>query len=93
MMNRVPGALCALFLAVMAGWPLASSAQNTHTLPLVLPASNAALTGFVRIVNNSSGAGTVRITAIDDAGSRAGAAELYGGDGGLPGTGGGAAGG
>ena len=65
------GAFCALFLVVMAGWPLASSAQNTHTLPLVLPASNAAQAGFVRIVNNSSGAGTVRITAIDDTGSRA----------------------
>ena len=76
MMNRIPDALCALFLAVMAGWPLASTAQNTHTLPLVMPASNAALTGFVRIINRSFQSGTVRITAIDDAGSRFGPVSL-----------------
>ena len=46
--------------------------QNSYTLPLVLPASNAALTGFVRIINNSFQPGTVSITAIDDTGSRFG---------------------
>ena len=76
MMNRVPGALCALFLVVMAGWSSATMAQNSHTLPLVLPASNAALTGFVRIVNHTEQSGTVRITAFDDAGSRFGPVTL-----------------
>ena len=69
-------AFCALVLLIMAGWPLASPAQNTHTLPLVLPASNAALAGFVRIINLSGQAGTVSITAIDDAGMRAGPVTL-----------------
>ena len=69
------GALCALFLVLMAGWPIASSAQNTHSLPLVLPAGGAQ-TGFVRIANNSDQAGTVRITAIDDTGERYGPVSL-----------------
>ena len=69
------GALCALFLALMAGWPLASTAQNTHSLPLVLPAGGAH-TGFVRIGNNSSEGGTVRITAVDDTGARTAAVTL-----------------
>ena len=43
-----------------------------HSLPLVLPAGNPALTGFVRIVNRSDQAGEVRITAIDDSGTEAG---------------------
>ena len=38
-------------------------------LPLVLPASESALTGFVRIINRSDQAGSVRITVIDDAGN------------------------
>ena len=80
MRNRIPfalrGAVYALFLVFMAGWPLASMAQNTHSLPLVLPASNAAQAGFVRIVNRSFQSGTVRITAIDDAGSRFGPVTL-----------------
>ena len=81
MRNRIPAArrgaaICALFLAFLAGLPLASAAQNTHTLPLVLPASNAALTGFVRIVNRSFQPGTVRMTAIDDTGERFGPVTL-----------------
>ena len=42
----------------------------------MLPASNAALTGFVRIINRTGQAGTVSITAIDDTGSRAGPVSL-----------------
>ena len=75
MNHRNIGALCALFLALMAGWPLASTAQNTHSLPLVLPAGGAH-TGFVRIGNNSSEGGTVRITAVDDTGARTAAVTL-----------------
>ena len=80
MRNRIPatrrGAICALSLAFLAGLPLASPAQNTHTLPLVLPASSAGLEGFVRIVNRSGQAGTVRMTAIDDNGTRFGPVTL-----------------
>ena len=75
-MNCIPavrrGALCALFL--MAGWPLASPAQNTHILPLVMPAS-ATQTGFVRIINGPE-PGTVSLTAIDDTGERFGPVSL-----------------
>ena len=56
--------------AILAAASMPSMAQNTHTLPYVLPASNAALTGFVRIINNSDQAGTVSITATDDTGRR-----------------------
>ena len=40
----------------------------THTLPLVMAADSAGLTGFVRIVNRSGQAGRVQIWAIDDTG-------------------------
>ena len=43
-----------------------------HSLPLVLPAGNPPLTGFVRIVNRSDRAGEVDITAIDDSGKEVG---------------------
>ena len=81
MRNRIPAArrgaaICALSLAFLAGLPLASPAQNLHTLPLVLPASSAGLEGFVRIVNRSGQAGTVRMTAIDDNGERFGPVNL-----------------
>ena len=68
------GALCALFLVVMAGWSSASMAQNTHILPLVMPAS-ATQTGFVRIINGPE-SGTVSLTAIDDTGERFGPVSL-----------------
>ena len=64
-------AVC-LSTAILAAASMNSMAQNSHTLPLVLPASNAALTGFVRIINNSFQPGTVSITAIDDTGERHG---------------------
>ena len=53
----------------------AASAQNHHTLPLVLPAG-AAPTGFIRILNRSDQAGSVRILAIDDSGQRFGPVSL-----------------
>ena len=56
--------------------PTPPETQNTHTLPYVLPASNGAQTGFVRIVNQSDQAGTVSITAIDDTGERFGPINL-----------------
>ena len=49
---------------------------RSHTLPLVTPASNPGQQGFVRIINNSSQAGTVRIYAIDDTGRRFGPISL-----------------
>ena len=43
-----------------------------HSLPLVLPAGNPDLMGFIRIVNRSDRDGEVDITAIDDSGKEAG---------------------
>ena len=68
--------LCGVLAASMAGAVGSASAQNTHTLPLVLPASSAGLEGFVRIVNRSGQAGTVRLTAINDDGERFGPVTL-----------------
>ena len=65
-----------LCLAFLAGWPLASPAQNVHTLPLVLGAENAGLTSLVRIVNHAEQAGDVQIHGIDDSGRRAGPVTL-----------------
>ena len=53
-----------------------TAAQNTHTLPLVLPASDVRPDGLVRIVNRSERAGTVTIHAIDDTGQRFGPVSL-----------------
>ena len=44
-------------------------AQNTHTLPLFMSASNATQQGFMRIINRSDTDGTVRIHAFDDEGN------------------------
>ena len=77
MMNRaIRNALLGVFTLILAAVSLPTMAQNSHTLPLVLPASNAALTGFVRIINNSFQPGTVSITAIDDTGERFGPVTL-----------------
>ena len=54
----------------------ATSAQNKHTLPLVLPDSGAAPGGLVRILNRSERAGTVRIHAFDDIGKQFGPVTL-----------------
>ena len=47
-----------------------------HSLPLVLPAGNEALEGFVRIVNRSDRSGEVEIRAVDDAGKEFGPISL-----------------
>ena len=83
---RIPtlrrGVVCALFLALLAALPLASSAQNTYTLPLVLPAGGAGLEGFIRIVNDTidddgvQQGGTVQIHGFDDTGRRFGPVAL-----------------
>ena len=47
-----------------------------HAIPLVTSADNASQQGFVRIINRSDRAGTVRIHAIDDDGGRFGPVSL-----------------
>ena len=61
---------CIALLGSAAFAPTVRAAE--HSLPLVLPAGNPALTGFVRIVNRSDRDGEVRIRAIDDSGKEAG---------------------
>ena len=46
--------------------------QDKHALPLMPPASNEAMQGFVRIINLSDKAGDVHIYATDDTGQRFG---------------------
>ena len=65
-----------LCLAVLAVWPVAAPAQNTHTLPLVRPADFASQESLVRIVNRSDTSGTVQVNAIDDDGDRFGPVTL-----------------
>ena len=52
------------------------TASGPHTLPLVTAASNPGQEGFVRIINHSRRAGTVRIHAVDDTGRRFGPVSL-----------------
>ena len=47
-----------------------------HAIPLVTSADNASQQGFVRVINRSTRAGTVRIHAIDDEGGRFGPVSL-----------------
>ena len=49
---------------------------GTHLLPYILAENTAGAHGFVRIVNRSAQAGTVTLTAIDDAGRNAGTETL-----------------
>ena len=65
-----------LCVAVLTGWPMAASAQNIHTLPLVRPAGYAGQESLVSIINRSDTTGTVRITAIDDTGEHFGPVTL-----------------
>ena len=51
-------------------------AQNAHTLPLFMSASDTARQGFVRIINRSDRSGTVTIHAIDDSGQKADPVDL-----------------
>ena len=67
------GALLSLALLV-TGSP-AVFAQNVHYLPLVM-SGDAVQEGFLRVINNSGHAGTVRIHAIDDDGERFGPVTL-----------------
>ena len=64
-----------LAVALLATKAPAALAQNVHNLPLFMPA-DAVQQGFVRIINDSEDAGTVRIHAIDDEGERFGPVEL-----------------
>ena len=54
-------------MAVLLSLGHAILAQNSHTLPLVLPASGAGLEGFVRIVNDSDRFGAVGKTTTGTA--------------------------
>ena len=62
-------------VVVLGLWSLTAGAA-THTLPLVLPVSSEALEGFVRVLNQSDRAGSIRIHAIDDTGQRFGPVSL-----------------
>ena len=63
------------FLLVLVQAALAQS-PFLHSLPLVKPASNATVQGFIRIINHSDRDGTVQIRAIDDTGERFGPVTL-----------------
>ena len=67
--NVILGAL--LSLALLLAQAPAALAQNTHTLPLFMSASDMARQGFARIINRSDYLGTVTIRAIDDSGDEA----------------------
>ena len=49
-----------------------ASAQRDYSIPLLIPADNAVRQGFVRLINHSERAGTVRIHGIDDTGEEYG---------------------
>ena len=67
--NVAYGALLSLVLLFAHAPP--TLAQNSHTLPLFMSASDMERQGFVRIINRSDRAGTVTIHAIDDSGREA----------------------
>ena len=75
-MQRSLAAAKLLAIALLLAQSPATSAQNKHTLPLVLPDSGAAPSGLVRILNRSERAGTVRIHAFDDTGEQFGPVTL-----------------
>ena len=64
-----------LVLVVLLAQGQVGLAQQQHGLPFV-NAAGSAQTGFVRIINRSSSAGTVEISAIDDSGARFGPVDL-----------------
>ena len=74
MKAQLAAGLLATVAASSAG-ALDDPAPHTHTLPLVL-AAGPGLHGFVRVINHSGVAGTVRVEAIDDAGVRFGPVTL-----------------
>ena len=71
---RFAAAVVCLFTAILAAAPMAM-AQNTATLPLVLPVGGPR-DSLVIISNNSARAGTITIRAIDDTGERFGPVTL-----------------
>ena len=73
-MSLLEGAASGHLTNLSAG-PRPPGADGRHHVPL-LPAASGAREGFVRVINRSEGAGTVRIEAIDDAGNRHGPLEL-----------------
>lgn len=72
--GRLPVLACTLVLCAVGLVRPTLAAE--HSLPLVLPAGNDALMGFIRIVNRSDRAGEVEIRAIDDTGHEAGQVTL-----------------
>ena len=68
---------CNVTVGVLLSWVLllaytpAALAQNTHTLPLFMSASDIERQGFARIINRSDRPGTVIIRAFDDTGDEA----------------------
>ena len=68
-------AVLGVLTAILAAASMPSMAQNTHSLPLVLP-DGGSQAGFVRIGNRSGQSGTVRILAIDDTGEQFGPVTL-----------------
>ena len=62
--------------SLLLALPLLASSQavlaGSTPLPLLISALNESQQGFVRIINRSGSAGTVRINAIDDSGERFG---------------------
>ena len=78
---RYPNPFYATLVVLLSGAALlahtsAALAQNTHTLPLFMSASDGDRQGFVRVINRSDRAGTVTIHAIDDSGQGAGPVTL-----------------
>ena len=74
-MNRVwhPVAVATFLLTGLGCWT--SHAATHQTVPL-FPSARSAVEGFVRVVNQSQEAGSVRVTAVDDSGVRRGEATL-----------------
>ena len=70
--------LCTALVILQIARPGAALGQDEDTpttttgIPLLTPASNPVLQGFVRVLNHSDAAGTLRIVAIDDDGQRYG---------------------
>ncbi len=69
-------ALVALHPAAIAQQGMGADTGEAHSVPFFPPASNAPGRGFVRVVNRSDSAGTVSITAFDDAGEEYGPVTL-----------------
>ena len=66
----------AFALMAQCGVALAQPAGREHVLPLFMSTSNLDQQGFVRVINHSDEAATVRIFGVDDAGQRRGPAQL-----------------